>query len=65
VLRDVAGSQELGSVGTWGWGGAAHTWFTIDSQEQLLLILMLQYMPAFVIPVEHDFQNTVYQAMLE
>jgi CubicO group peptidase (beta-lactamase class C family) len=65
VVRDVAGSQELGSVGNWGWGGAAHTWFTIDPQEQLLLILMLQYMPAFVIPVEHDFQNMVYQAMLE
>lgn len=65
VLIDVAASQGYNSLGNWGWGGAAHTWFWIDAREQLLGVMMTQYMPAFVLPVDQDFKNMVYQAMVE
>ncbi len=65
VLVDVAASQGYNSLGNWGWGGAANTWFWIDPSEQLLGILMTQYMPAFVLPVDQDFKNMVYQAIIE
>jgi CubicO group peptidase (beta-lactamase class C family) len=65
VLVDVAASQGYNSLGNWGWGGAANTWFWIDPSEQLVGILMTQYMPAFVLPVDQDFKNMVYQALME
>jgi CubicO group peptidase (beta-lactamase class C family) len=65
VLVDVAASQGYNSLGIWGWGGAANTWFWIDPSEQLVGILMTQYMPAFVLPVDQDFINMVYQALME
>ena len=65
VLRDVALSQVLGSLGDWGWGGAANTWFWIDPLEKITGILMTQYMPSFILPVTHDFKNMVYQALVD
>jgi CubicO group peptidase (beta-lactamase class C family) len=65
VLVDVAASQGYNSLGNWGWGGAANTWFWIDPSEQLLGLIMTQYMPAFSLPVDQDFKNMVYQAMME
>jgi len=65
VLRDLAKSQNLGSVGKYGWGGAANTNFWIDPQEDLIGILMLQYMPSETYPVVTDYQNLVYQALVD
>ncbi|MCB0140300.1 MAG: beta-lactamase family protein [Caldilineaceae bacterium] len=57
--------QTLGSQGNYGWGGAANTNFWIDPQEELLGILMLQYMPSGTYPVTTDFRNLVYQALVD
>jgi CubicO group peptidase (beta-lactamase class C family) len=65
VVLDVAQSQGLGSVGTWGWGGAASTKFWIDYQEELIVVLMVQLMPSGHYPVDTDFQVAVYQALVE
>jgi CubicO group peptidase (beta-lactamase class C family) len=65
VLMDVARSQNLGSPGIWGWGGAANTKFWIDPKEGLVLLLMLQFMPGFLHPIDQDFQNLVYQALVD
>jgi CubicO group peptidase (beta-lactamase class C family) len=65
VVLDVAASQQQGSVGTYSWGGAANTKFIIDPEEQLITVLMLQYMPGFVLPVDVDFNNAVYQALVD
>jgi CubicO group peptidase (beta-lactamase class C family) len=65
VLMDLGRSQKLGSVGNFGWGGAANTNFWIDPVEDLTGILMLQYMPSGTYPVEADFRNLVYQALVD
>ena len=65
VIIDVAGSQMLNSAGSWGWGGAANTWFQLDPQEGISMILMTQYMPGFDLPIAKDFSNLVYQALVE
>jgi CubicO group peptidase (beta-lactamase class C family) len=65
VIRNVAKSQMLGSVGNFGWGGAANTNFWIDPHEELIGILMLQYMPSDTYPVVVDFRNLVYQALVD
>lgn len=65
VLTDGAHFAQLGSLGTWEWGGAANTAFWIDPREQLIAILMLQYMPAWLVPVAADFRTLVYQALVD
>jgi len=65
VVRDLAKTQNLGSVGIYGWGGAANTNFWIDPKENLIGILMLQYMPSDTYPVVTDFRNLVYQALVD
>jgi CubicO group peptidase (beta-lactamase class C family) len=65
VLINLGKSQTLGSVGNYGWGGAANTNFWIDPQEDLLGILMLQFMPSDTYPIVADFRNLTYQALVE
>jgi CubicO group peptidase (beta-lactamase class C family) len=64
VLLNVAESAMPGSVGEFGWGGAAKTHYWIDPPEELIGILMTQYMVGFDLP-EKDFQVLVYQALVE
>ncbi len=65
VLTDLGQSATLGSVGNYGWGGAANTNFWVDPQEELIGLLMLQYMPSDTYPVAVDFRNQVYQALVD
>ena len=64
VLLDVARDQNLGSVGNYGWGGAANTSFWIDPREDLIGMLMLQFMPSDTYPIGPDFRTLVYQALV-
>lgn len=52
-----------GSAGKFGWGGAANTEFWIDPAEDLLCLLMTQYMPAYTVPIVEDFAMGAYQAL--
>jgi CubicO group peptidase (beta-lactamase class C family) len=63
VLINPGLSPRPGSVGKFGWGGAANTEWWIDPAEELQCLLMLQYMPAFTIPIVDDFAQLVYAAL--
>jgi CubicO group peptidase (beta-lactamase class C family) len=63
VLLNVAESAMPGSAGEFGWAGAARTYYWVDPQEQLIGILMSQYMAAFDLP-DKDFQVLAYQAIM-
>lgn len=67
VVLDPVRRGQLGSVGQFGWSGAAATWFTIDRQQQLIAILMMQHLPR---GLPHDpprlgkpFMDLVYQSL--
>jgi CubicO group peptidase (beta-lactamase class C family) len=53
-----------GSLGNFGWGGAANTFFWIDYAEQMVPIIMTQYQPFMPIPIEDMYKNLVYQALI-
>jgi CubicO group peptidase (beta-lactamase class C family) len=53
------------SAGAYGWGGAANTEFWADPQEELIGILMTQFMPYGAYPVVSDFHNLAYQALVD
>jgi CubicO group peptidase (beta-lactamase class C family) len=65
VMMDVAQSGMMGSVGLHGWGGWANTHFWVDPQEQIIGILMLQYVTSGTYPVRSDFRTLVYQALID
>jgi CubicO group peptidase (beta-lactamase class C family) len=64
VLMNVADSNMPGSVGEFGWGGAAKTYYWVDPREQIVGILMSQSMMSFELP-DKDFQVLVYQALID
>jgi CubicO group peptidase (beta-lactamase class C family) len=64
VLMSVSESAMPGSAGEFGWGGAASTYYWVDPQEELVGILMAQYMVSFEAP-EKDFQVLAYASVLD
>jgi len=65
VLLDVAQSQAQGSVGSHGWSGLASTTFWVDPVEDLVAILMTQYIALNPFPLHADFRSLVYQALID
>jgi CubicO group peptidase (beta-lactamase class C family) len=65
VMIDPGRSPTMASVGNFGWGGAANTTFWVDPQETLIGILMTQFMPSETYPVNADFRNLAYQALVD
>ncbi|NQU30097.1 MAG: beta-lactamase family protein [Anaerolineae bacterium] len=63
VMLDTAQTGIMGSVGDFGWGGYAETYFWIDPQEDLIAILMTQYLPSQTYPIRKEFRTAVYQAL--
>jgi CubicO group peptidase (beta-lactamase class C family) len=68
VVVDDARRGRLGSVGQFGWFGAAGTYFVIDRKEQLVALLMLQHLPG---GLPHDppklsapFYNLVHRSLI-
>jgi len=65
VVIDLARTQRLGSLGTYGWGGAASTNFWVAPQDELIGVFLTQLMPSGTYPVVDDFRVAVYQAMID
>lgn len=65
VLTDLPATSTPGSVGIYGWGGAASTQFWIDPAENMFGIFMTQFMPAGYYPVAREFRVAAYQALID
>jgi CubicO group peptidase (beta-lactamase class C family) len=63
VLLDPAAAGGHGSVGSYGWTGAAKTLFWVDPVEELVGVFLTQYMIAFDFP-DQDFWTLTYQALV-
>lgn len=65
VTTDLAATAMLGSEGTFGWGGAAGTYFRIDPKEEMAILMMIQVMPYNHLQARERFHNLVYQAIVD
>lgn len=69
VVVDVARRGRPGSVGQFGWSGAGSTYFTIDRQEKLVAMLLMQHLPQGLPKdppkLSARFYNAVYQALVK
>jgi CubicO group peptidase (beta-lactamase class C family) len=64
VMLDPAQTGGTGSVGEYGWAGAAKTYYWVDPAEELIGIFMSQYMTGILSP-DRDMRSLTYQAIID
>jgi len=65
VLEDLGSRGVPGSVGEYGWGGAYHSSYWVDPQEELVVVYMTQVIPAEGLDDSAKVRTLVYQAIVE
>jgi CubicO group peptidase (beta-lactamase class C family) len=55
--------SELGSVGSYDWGGFFYTGFSIDPKEQMIVIFMAQLHPTGDLTLDRQVHELAYQAI--
>lgn len=63
VVLDPARFGVSSSVGEYGWGGAASTFFLIDPVEDISAVLMTQLMPSNAHPIRSELRTLLYAAL--
>ena len=62
VIEDLGHYGELGSEGTYSWGGAFNPAYWIDPEEALVAVIMTQVRP-YTSDITSRFRTLVYQAL--
>jgi CubicO group peptidase (beta-lactamase class C family) len=62
--HDKYGVSGMSSVGSWGWGGAYGTWYRVDPEERLTIVLMLQMIPNNT-DIRDKFDTAIFQALVD
>ncbi len=65
LLTDPPASSAPGSAGSYGWGGLATTEFWIDPAEEMIGLLMTQFVPFDYYPLAREFRLAAYQALID
>ncbi|XXT20213.1 serine hydrolase domain-containing protein [Sorangium sp. So ce429] len=63
VVTEAHKGSELGSVGTFSWGGFYNTTFWVDPQKKLVGVLMTQLHPAHPLLISDTFRQMTYAAL--
>jgi len=64
INMDPTQTAASGSRGDFGWGGMADTYCWVDPQQEMVAILMQQYLPSLHHAGRKDFRNAVYRALI-
>jgi CubicO group peptidase (beta-lactamase class C family) len=65
VLQNLGLRGQMGSVGEYGWGGAYHSTYWVDPQEELVVVYFTQLIPAQNIDDHGKLRVQVYQAIID
>ena len=65
VVLDTVVAKAAGSPGSFGWGGAASTFFWVDPVEDITCLFMTQLMPSDTHPLRSQLAQLVYQAIVD
>ncbi|MCE5345090.1 MAG: beta-lactamase family protein [Bacteroidales bacterium] len=65
VLQDNIKTNIIDSEGSYWWSGSGNTYFYIDPKEELVLILMSQFVPNYYYPVFNQLRVLSYQAIVD
>ena len=67
VRTEMTGRTSIGSIGEYGWGGAACTQYLADPKEDMFALMFSQVMNTRMKPdftMREDFHRLVYQALI-
>lgn len=65
VVTDLGARGSLGSVGEYGWGGAYHSTYWVDPQEELVVVYLTQIIPASGLDDYAKLRSGIYQAIVD
>ncbi|MFZ1489490.1 MAG: serine hydrolase domain-containing protein [Ilumatobacteraceae bacterium] len=65
VTVDPVAAKVPGSVGDFGWGGAASTTFWVDPVEDMTVLMMTQLLPSSTHPLRSQLKQLVHQALVD
>jgi CubicO group peptidase (beta-lactamase class C family) len=65
ITQDLGRGAELGTEGSFGWGGAYHTTYWVDPVEKMVVLLMTQLLPAGNSDLQQRFRTMVYQSVVK
>ena len=61
---DPSDTAAAGSRGDFGWGGMADTYCWVDPEQQMIAILMQQFLPSLHHPGRKEYRDLVYRSLL-
>jgi len=65
VTIDPIKAKVPGSIGDFGWGGAASTAFWVDPVEDMTVVFMTQLLPSSTHPIRSQLKQLVHQALVD
>jgi CubicO group peptidase (beta-lactamase class C family) len=65
VLEDLGLRGTMGTKGEYGWGGAYHSTYWVDPEEELVVVYFTQLIPAGDIDDHDKLRALVYQALVD
>lgn len=65
VVENLGTRGTPGSVGEFGWGGAYHSTYWVDPEEDLVVVYLTQIIPATGLDDYARLRNGIYQAIIE
>jgi CubicO group peptidase (beta-lactamase class C family) len=65
VAEDLGARGEPGSAGEFGWGGAYHSVYWVDPEEELVVVYFTQLIPAGGVDDHARLRALVYQAIVD
>lgn len=65
ILEDLGLRGTMGSQGEYGWGGAYHSTYWVDTEEDLVVVYFTQLIPARGLDDHNKLRALVYQALVD
>lgn len=65
IVEDLGARGSMGSEGEYGWGGAYHSTYWVDPEEELVVVYMTQILPATGLDDSAKLRTGIYQAIIE
>lgn len=65
IVNDLGSRGLLGSKGEYGWGGAYHSSYWVDPEEDLIVVYFTQLIPANGLDDHDKLRALVYQALID
>ena len=65
ITHDPAAAGLPGSAGEFGWGGAYHSTYWADPEEEMVVVYLTQIIPAIGLDDQQKVRSLVYQAIVD